>query len=40
MFEWDGECGVIDGRTCAAGNRYTAGTNEDEIYYGYCAKEI
>ena len=41
MHEWSGgECGNVNGLTCAKGNEFVAGTEEEEMYYGYCAKEM
>ena len=37
---YGGECGQIDGETCAVGKDFVSGTEEGEIYYGYCAKEL
>ena len=41
MFERSGgECGLVNGVVCVDGNEYVSGTEEGEIYYGFCAKEM
>ena len=35
-----GECGQVDGEICVDGNDFVSGTEEGEIYYGFCAKEM